>query len=252
MGSLLQQLGRLDEAEPLFREAMESRRRMLGEEHPSTLISINNMGTLLYRQRKLSEAEPYFREAMRKSASLVGEDHPNTVASINNLGVLLSDMGESAEAELYLRDGLERRRRILGEEHPDTIESVGNLGALLQDVGRYQEAIDLLSGAEAATRRASAGNNALQLASSLSTLGRARVGLGYHAERFALAESNLLEAHAIYLAATDRGPTHTDTIESVQGLVELYNAWHAAEPEKGFDAKASEWRAKLDAVGGDG
>ena len=28
-------------------------------------------------------------------------------------------------------------------------------------------------------------------------------------------------------------------------LVDLYEAWHAAEPGKGYDAKATEWRAKL-------
>ncbi len=26
---------------------------------------------------------------------------------------------------------------------------------------------------------------------------------------------------------------------------DLYEAWHAAEPDKGYDAKAAEWRAKL-------
>jgi len=33
----------------------------------------------------------------------------------------------------------------------------------------------------------------------------------------------------------------------VHGLVDLYTAWDAAEPGKGYDAKAAEWRGKLPA-----
>ncbi len=33
--------------------------------------------------------------------------------------------------------------------------------------------------------------------------------------------------------------------ESVQRIIDLYDAWHAADPEKGYDAKAAAWRAKL-------
>jgi hypothetical protein len=32
------------------------------------------------------------------------------------------------------------------------------------------------------------------------------------------------------------------TVQS--GLVALFDAWHAAEPNAGHDAKATEWRAK--------
>ena len=57
-----------------------------------------------------------------------------------------------------------------------------------------------------------------------------------------------LEAHAMYLAAKDRGPTHKDTLGCVQALVDLYAAWDKAEPGKGYGDKAAEWKAKLDAA----
>jgi hypothetical protein len=47
MARLLQDQGKLSEAEPLFLEALEARRRTLGAEHPDTLASINSMATLL-------------------------------------------------------------------------------------------------------------------------------------------------------------------------------------------------------------
>ena len=34
----------------------------------------------------------------------------------------------------------------------------------------------------------------------------------------------------------------------VQGLIDLYTAWDKAQPGKGYDAKAAEWKAKLEAA----
>jgi hypothetical protein len=108
-----------------------------------------------------------------------------------------------------------------------------------------REALDLGAPYEPAARKVFAGGNAPRLADFLMLLGRARAGAGYDSERFKLAEANLLEAHAIYLEAQDRGPAHKDTLECVQVLVDLYAAWDKAEPGKGYDAKAAEWRGKL-------
>lgn len=245
MGFQLHAQGRLSEAEPYWREALEKRRRVLGEEHPNTLHSINNIGMLLQTQGKHAEAEPYVREALEKRRRVQGEEHPATLTAINNMGFLLQVQGRLSEAEPYLREALEKRRRVLGKEHPDTLKSINNTGSLLQAQGKHQEAINLLSAAEPAARKEFIGGNARRLADFLTALGRARVGVGYDAERFALAESNLLEAHPIFDAAKDRGPTHMDTRECVQALVDLYTAWHAAEPGKGYDAKAAEWKSEL-------
>jgi hypothetical protein len=47
LGLLLQAQGRLDEARPLYDEALAGRRAALGDAHPDTLTSINNLGLLL-------------------------------------------------------------------------------------------------------------------------------------------------------------------------------------------------------------
>ncbi len=90
------------------------------------------------------------------------------------------------------------------------------------------------------------GGYALCLDAMLRTLGCARFDLGYEPDRFLLAESNLFEAHTIF--AEVRGPDHKDTLECVRGLIDLSDSWQAAEPNKGYDAKAAEWRAKLEAA----
>ncbi len=57
------------------------------------------------------------------------------------------------------------------------------------------------------------------------------------------AETALLEAHGILESALDA--EHERTIKVIKSLIDLYESWHAAEPGKGYDVKADEWRAKL-------
>lgn len=138
---------------------------------------------------------------------------------------------------------IERRRRVLGEANPDTARSIKTLGAVLSSIGRNEDVIALLAPFEPAGRSVWAETNPAEFADLLRMLGGARVGLGYDAERFTLAESNLLEAHELALAV--RGEAHEQTRGCVESLVALYTAWHAAEPSQGHDAKAAVWRTRL-------
>ena len=51
LGTLLYEMGQLEEARPLLEEALQAQRETLG--HHSTLISIGNMGQLLQAMGKL-------------------------------------------------------------------------------------------------------------------------------------------------------------------------------------------------------
>ena len=48
----------------LYREALAGKRATLGDTHPHTLTSINNLGMLLQDQGKLDEAETLLGEAL--------------------------------------------------------------------------------------------------------------------------------------------------------------------------------------------
>jgi len=249
LGLLLQAQGKLTEAEPYHREDLEKCRRVLGADHPDTLTSINSIGFLLQAQGRLAEAESHYQEALERRRRVLGDEHPDTLGSINNMGFLLQAQGRNAEAESYYREAIEKYRRVLGEEHPHTVASTGNMGALLQAQGKHQEAIGLLAPAEPAARRVFTGGNAPRLAGFLVALGRARLGWaagGGGAEGFTLAEAILLEAHAIFTKAG--GEKHKNTRDCAQALADLYTAWDKAQPANGHDAKAVEWKAKLDAI----
>jgi tetratricopeptide (TPR) repeat protein len=131
----LQAQGKHDEAEPLFREALEMDRETLGMRHPSTLIAINNLAQVLQAQGKYDEAEPLCREALEMERETLGDRHPDTLSSINDLGALLRAKGDLAAAEPLQREALKVRRETLGSRHPSTLNSINNLGALLKAKG---------------------------------------------------------------------------------------------------------------------
>eukprot|EP01046_Picozoa_sp_COSAG06_P044742 COSAG06_NODE_6079_length_3121_cov_22.584712_3_plen_253_part_01 len=117
------QLGAYDRAEPLFEEAMAAHRRTLGDEHPRTLDSINNLGALRKAKGDLAGAEALYEESLAAHRRTLGDEHPSTLISINNLGLLRKAKGDLAGAEALYEEALAARRRTLGDEHPSTLIS---------------------------------------------------------------------------------------------------------------------------------
>jgi len=123
-GVLLRFLGRLQEAEPYFRDALERRRRALGPTHPDTLESMNLVANLLGSQGHFAEAETLYREVLDLRRRVLGPDHIDTLVSLNNLGFIFRAQGRLDEAEPRWTDALARRRQTLGSEHPQTLFSI--------------------------------------------------------------------------------------------------------------------------------
>ncbi len=239
MGQLLRSLGKREEALIYLHESLAGDRGVNGDDHPLTLTSINNVGTLLVHMGRLEEAEGYLREAMEGRRRMLGADHPETLRSINNMGFLFGAMGEPDEALGYYNEALAGYREVLGNDHPNTLSAIKNMGALYLQKDRPDQAIAILEPAEAEARQTFVGDFAHFLATILTTLGRSRSAIG----SFKSAESDLLEAHAIYGEAP--GTTAKNEKEILTGLAELYEDWQAADPGKGYDQQAAEWHKKL-------
>lgn len=133
-------IGLLDAALPLQVAAVETRRRVLGDDDPRTLDSINNMGFLLQDLGRLVEAEEYLNEAVIGSQRILGNEHPDTLTSMNNLASLLLQLGKLPEAEAIQRAVLDGRTRVLGERDPATLRALTNLATVLHTSARYTEA----------------------------------------------------------------------------------------------------------------
>jgi tetratricopeptide (TPR) repeat protein len=112
---------KLSDAEMLLKQAVEGRRRVLGEHHLDTLVSLNNMGLLYLEQHRYSEAETLFNELLEERRRALGPDHPDTIGVWYSLGRLRLEQQQYAEAEAPLREALahQQNRNLGAVRHPE-------------------------------------------------------------------------------------------------------------------------------------
>ena len=135
--------GRYNEAEKYAFSVVETRSRLLGEEHPDTLISMNKLASIYRNQGRWKEAEQLGIQVLELQKRVLGEEYPDTLISINNLALTHQNQGRWKEAEQLGVQVVELSKRVLGEEHPDTLISISNLASTNWNQGRWKEAEQL-------------------------------------------------------------------------------------------------------------
>lgn len=98
--------GKVDEAESLHRAVLARRSERLGEEHPKTWISRQNLAALLFARKRLDEAEEVLASVPERAAALLGPDHPDTLLFTSQWGEILRASGRGAEAVLALESAV--------------------------------------------------------------------------------------------------------------------------------------------------
>jgi tetratricopeptide (TPR) repeat protein len=143
VGMCLLSDGRFNEAESHLAEVIETREKVLGVEHPDTLISVSNLALVLQYQGKYEAAEEMNRRALEGREKVLGVEHPDTLTSVDNLALVLQHQGKYEAAEEMNRRALEGYEKVLGVEHPDTLTSVNILASVLQNQGKYEVAEEM-------------------------------------------------------------------------------------------------------------
>jgi hypothetical protein len=90
VASSLTRQGKHAIAERINREVLGVRRRVLGEEHPDTLVSANNLATSLSNQTKYAEAKELLHATLQVSRRVLGSAHPKTLAFAESLDFVRS------------------------------------------------------------------------------------------------------------------------------------------------------------------
>jgi Flp pilus assembly protein TadD len=100
---------------------METRKRVLGADHPSTLISINNLAATYGNLGRWDEAEELEVQVIQTSKRVLGQDHPDTTASMANLALTYSLQGKHEEARKVHSEEQTGRENKLRSDLPATI-----------------------------------------------------------------------------------------------------------------------------------
>ena len=72
----------------------------LGENHASTLTTMNNLADTFNRQGKHRDAEILFKQCLAKQKVALGENHPDTLGTMNNLAGIVLKLQAQSKVEM--------------------------------------------------------------------------------------------------------------------------------------------------------
>jgi len=126
LGVFYERVGRLDEAEAHYREAL----RM----NHSFVEALSNLGSVLMKKEQEEEALSFFREALRL--------HPGDASAHYNMAVLLADRGQLAEAVFHYREAL-RLKVEFAEAHTNLAIILAGMGKTTEAEAHHRESVRL-------------------------------------------------------------------------------------------------------------
>jgi tetratricopeptide (TPR) repeat protein len=135
------ELGQLDQAEELYRDALEGGVRVLGEEHLEVCAWKHNLAALLERKGELAAAEMLYREVYEQHARALGEQHENTRIVLQGLVRVAIGQRRFAQVQPWSAKLVELTQAALGPDDPATLDARHDLGFVLAHQGDVAAAL---------------------------------------------------------------------------------------------------------------
>jgi serine/threonine protein kinase/tetratricopeptide (TPR) repeat protein len=226
IGRVYNKMGLFEEASPFLKEALETRREQLGEEHIDVAQSFGALGDLYRKQGKYAEAEPFLKRALVLREKLFGPDHAKVAGSLNTLAVLYENASRYAEAEPIHQRAIAILEKELGPDHLDLAMSLTNLAILKAKQGKYAESEPLFK-------------RVLKIEEKELGADHPRVATAYNNLAIAYklqekyAEAEPLYQHALKIQERVLGLKHPAVARSLNNLANLYleqDRYQDAEP----------------------
>lgn len=107
IGILLEELHRYDEALAMGQRALALAQSIVGDAHPHTARSHDNLGTTLLRMGRVDEALVHLERALEIRRAALGAAHPLVALSSSHLGLAHLDQGDPARAVEHYRRAVE-------------------------------------------------------------------------------------------------------------------------------------------------
>jgi tetratricopeptide (TPR) repeat protein len=191
--------------------------RVLGPDHPDTLVSRNNLASAYESAGDLDKAIPLFEETFAACERVFGHNHPDTLASRSNLASAYRSAGDLDRAIPLLEETLATCERILGSDHSNTLTFRNNLAGAYRSAGDLDRAIPLLEETLAARKRVLGPDHPDTLASGNNLAGAYR-----SAEDLDKAIPLIEDTFAAYERVL--GLDHPDTLKSRNNLAGAYKS----------------------------
>ena len=143
LANVLRDRGSFDEAQALFREAIDSFGRVHGEQHQQVAVSQSYLARLLVMRSDFAAADSMLDDAVRVLRETYDGNHALVATTLRELGYLRIEQGRYAEATSILNDAMRMQQRLLGTQHSLVPRTRAHQAELARRRGSTVEAIGL-------------------------------------------------------------------------------------------------------------
>ncbi|PPD31319.1 MAG: hypothetical protein CTY20_00850 [Hyphomicrobium sp.] len=216
--------GRLHEAEPLMKRAIQLAESAHGTESASVAAHLNNLAKFYIDVERFSEAEPLQRRALHLWENIFGSANLYVAVALGNLAGILEGLGKHSEALAADERALAVALAAVGDAHPDVGMRLNNLAERDRKAGNFHEAEQRYLKAIDKYQRAY-GPVHTEIARSLSNLALLYLEAGRHSD------AEIFLDRAIRMFEVALGPEHPEVAYSHNIAAELHVAakrWDAA------------------------
>ncbi|KZP24368.1 TPR-like protein [Athelia psychrophila] len=208
--------GRYEEAVALCQHALAGQTQQLGEDHPDTLSTVNNLAELYRQQAKYEAAETLCQRALSGRELQLGRTHRDTLSAVHNLATLYEQQGKLDKAEVLYCRAMAGREQQLGVAYPDTLRTVNGLALVYSRQGKPDEA-------ETLNQRALAGREQRLGEDHPDTLLTVNDLAGLYDQQGKYVEAEALYWRALAGYEQHLGADHPETLRPVNSLAALYH-----------------------------
>jgi tetratricopeptide (TPR) repeat protein len=133
-------LGLLDDAEPLLREALKTRLKLYGPEHPDVVEIMSDLAALAHQRGNDVESVQGYRRVLALQRKSLGNENAKVADTLLELAIALKAKGDLDVSYNAARESLAIRERLFGARSVEAALVLTELQGIVQDRGDYAAA----------------------------------------------------------------------------------------------------------------
>ena len=226
IGRIRMQMGDYEGARPVLQEALDIRRRELGDDHSDVASSLMHIAALISASDQHDTAAlPLLRRALAIRRQRFGDADPLTTDALYQLGSELHMAGHYQAARPLFDDWLRLVRKQPPQLTPTRAEQLSTMASIMEFTRQLARA-DTLREEVLTLDRVLHGNAHSQVASDLSELGSSRLQLGDTVS----ADTLLHQAVAVFRSGYPKGhPQLANSLRNLGYLLVERDRWAEAD-----------------------
>ena len=142
MAILYDDCGEYDHALRLLEKVGKIRRKILGEKHPDTATTYNNIAGIYDKQRDYDKALEWYQKVLVIDEKILGKKHPDTATTYNNIAGVYDKQRDYDKALEWYKKTLVICESAMGKEHPNTAITYNNIAFVYDNQGDYNKALE--------------------------------------------------------------------------------------------------------------